>query len=152
MFHGDDVHRIETHGYVERWSTIVGRLANEDLYCRRSLARPCFSTVVRKPAVDEPSRADQQDNQCYLQREDEQAAKWTLGKHVLRLWLSFQSANKRDQGVDLVFFQFLPEGRHVAAHVAAVHDRVEDTFVADVRLPVRVCKIARVAVLAFRSF
>src|ERR1051326_122303 len=66
--------------------------------------------------------------------------------------LSFQLANKGDQGVDFVFLQFLPEGRHVAAYVAAVRDRVEDAFVADVGLPVRVCKIARVAIPAFRSF
>lgn len=70
----------------------------------------------------------------------------------MRLRLSFQSANKADESVDLVFLQFVAEGRHVTAHVTSVHDRVEDTFVADVSLPICVSKIARVVVLAFRSF
>ena len=41
----------------------LGRLANEDLYRRCSLARKCFSTAVRKLPVDKPSRADQHDDE-----------------------------------------------------------------------------------------
>jgi hypothetical protein len=69
-------------------------------------------------------------------------------RHRLLLF-SFEAANKSYERIDLFFIEFVRERRHVATHVAPVHDRVEDAFVADVSLPLRVGQIARVAELSF---
>ncbi len=134
MSHGNDIDRIKTHRHVQRWSSTLGRLANEDLYCRCSLARTCFGIAIRKLPVNKPSRTDQaRRSEPLAGRGCKQTANGDSRKHAIAVAAILSAPRtKSDQRVDLVFLEFLPEWRHVAAHVAAVHDRIEDPFVADV--------------------
>src|SRR5689334_5506883 len=65
--------------------------------------------------------------------------------------LSSHPAHEIDQRFSLRLLDLVAERGHVAAHVAPVHDRIEDSFVAHVFVPLRVGQVARVAKLALRS-
>lgn len=60
-----------------------------------------------------------------------------------------KATNEVDQRIDLLFRKFLAVFRHLAL---AVHDGIEDPFVAHSGLPFRIDKIARMGFSAFSCF
>src|SRR5262249_52338151 len=77
-----------------------------------------------------------------------------LESHQQRWWyfiplLPSQLAHKVYQRIRFLLINFVAERRHGAGHVAPVHDRIEDSFVANVVLPFRVGQVARVVKLSF---
>src|SRR6185369_16353856 len=72
--HGDDVNRIQAHGDVQRWANTLGRLPDHDLQVRSLLIERGFRTTRRKTSINQPTRADEQENQQSLQRDDHEVA------------------------------------------------------------------------------
>src|SRR5689334_17118560 len=65
--------------------------------------------------------------------------------------LSSHPAHEIDQRFRLRLINLVAERGHVAAHVAAVHDRIENAFVAYIVVPLGVGEVAGVIVLTLRS-
>src|SRR6476661_1933971 len=65
--------------------------------------------------------------------------------------LSSHPAHEIDQRFSLRLLDLVAERGHVTAHVAPIHDRIEDSLVAHVVVPLRVGQVARVAEFTLRS-